>query len=60
MVSGLAEAAQYDAAKGVLPGRVRSYWDTFGIGLAMAIALIVIGSLWSVFAGMRARRAEAQ
>jgi hypothetical protein len=60
MVSGLAEAARYDAARGVLPGRVRSYWDTFGIGLAMAIALIVIGSLWSVFAGMRARRAEAQ
>ena len=27
---------------------------------AMAIALIVIGSLWSVFAGIRARRAEAQ
>jgi hypothetical protein len=60
MVSGLSEAAKYDAAKGVLPGAVRSYWDTFGIGLAMAIALIVIGSLWSVFAGMRARRAEAQ
>jgi hypothetical protein len=60
MISGLSEAARYDSAKGVFPGAVRSYWDTFGIGLAMAIALIIIGSLWSVFAGIRARRAEAQ
>jgi hypothetical protein len=60
MVSGLAEAARYDSARSVLPGAVRAYWDTFGIGLAMAIGLIVIGSLWSVFAGLRARRAEAQ
>jgi hypothetical protein len=60
MISGLAEAARYDAARGVVPGTVRSYWDTFGIGLAMSIALIIIGSLWSVFAGIRARRAEAQ
>jgi hypothetical protein len=59
MVNGLSEAARYDSARGVLPGKVRSYWDAFGIGLAMAIALIVIGSLWSVFAGLRARRAEA-
>jgi hypothetical protein len=60
MISGLAEAARYDAARGVFPGAVRSYWDAFGIGLAMSIALIMIGSLWSVFAGVRARRAEAQ
>jgi hypothetical protein len=60
MVSGLAEAARYDSARGVFPGKVRSYWDSFGIGLAMAIALIVIGSLWGVLAGLRARRAEAQ
>jgi hypothetical protein len=60
MVSGLAEAARYDSARGVFPGQVRSYWDSFGIGLAMVIALIVIGSLWGVLAGLRARRAEAQ
>lgn len=60
LISGLSNAARYDSARGVLPGVARSYWDTFGIGLAMAIALIVIGSLWSVFAGIRARRAEAQ
>jgi hypothetical protein len=60
MVSGLSQAASYDAAKGVFPGKVRSYWDSFGIGLAIAIAFIVIGSLWAVLAGLRARRAEAQ
>jgi hypothetical protein len=60
MISGLSEAARYNSARGVLPGVVRSYWDTFGIGLTLAIALIITGSLWSVFAGLRARRAEAQ
>lgn len=60
MISGLSQAARYDSARGVLPGVARSYWDAFGIGLAMSIALIVIGSLWSVFAAIRDRRAETQ
>jgi len=38
----------------------RTYWDTFGIGLMMSIALIVLGSLWSLFTGLQARRAEAK
>ncbi len=42
------------------PGIARSYWDTFGIGLMMAVALIILGSLWSLFTGMRARRANAE
>jgi hypothetical protein len=60
MVSGLAEAARYEFMNGTRPGIARSYWDAFGIGLMMSIALIVFGSLWSLFTGMRARRAEAE
>jgi hypothetical protein len=60
MVSGLADAARYEFMNGTRPGIARSYWDAFGIGLMMAIALIVFGSLWSLFTGMRARRAEAE
>jgi len=60
MISGLADAARYEFMNGTRPGIARSYWDAFGVGLMMSIALIVIGSLWSLFTGMRARRAEAE
>jgi hypothetical protein len=59
MISGLSDAARYEESNS-RRGMARSYWDTFGIGLMMAIALIIIGSLWSLFTGMRARRASAE
>jgi Na+-translocating ferredoxin:NAD+ oxidoreductase RnfE subunit len=37
----------------------RSYWDAFGIGVILAVALIVLGSLWSLVTNVRARRVEA-
>ena len=60
MISGLADAARYEFVNNSRPGIARSYWDTFGIGLMMSIALIVIGSLWSLFTGMRGRGANAE
>lgn len=62
MISGLADAVRYEESQqGVLPFRTaRPYWDAFGAGLMMAVALIVIGSLWSLFTGIRARRAAEQ
>jgi len=60
MVAGLAEAARYEYMNSSRPGIARSYWDAFGVGLMMAIALIIVGSLWSLIAGIRARRAEAE
>jgi hypothetical protein len=42
------------------PGIARSYWDAFGVGLFMAILAIVVGSIWSLITGIRARRAEAE
>ena len=59
LISGLADAARYEFVNNSRPGTARSYWDTFGIGLIMSVALIIIGSLWSLFTGMRDRRATA-
>jgi len=60
MISGLSDAARYEFANNSRTGIARSYWDTFGIGLTMSIALIILGSLWSLFMGIRARRAAEQ
>ncbi|MBN2118853.1 MAG: hypothetical protein JW730_19950 [Anaerolineales bacterium] len=60
MVSGLAEAARYEYRNSSRPGIARSYWDAFGVGLMISIALIFVGSLWSLVTGIRARRAEAE
>jgi hypothetical protein len=60
MISGLSDAARYEFVNNSRPGIARSYWDAFGVGLFMAILAIVLGSLWSLFTGIRARRAEAE
>ncbi|MEP7134949.1 MAG: hypothetical protein ABI904_08455 [Chloroflexota bacterium] len=60
MISGLADAARYEFVNNSRPGIARSYWDAFGVGLFMAILAIVLGSLWSLFTTIRARRAEAE
>ena len=59
MVSGLSDAATHEYVNNS-PGIARTYWDTFGLGLMTAIAAIMLGSLWSIFTGLRARRAEAE
>ncbi|MDQ2692975.1 MAG: hypothetical protein M3Y68_13135, partial [Chloroflexota bacterium] len=59
MISGLSDAARYDANHG-RSGAARLYWDPFGVGLMMAVIVIVAGSLWSLFTGIRARRTRAE
>jgi len=58
MINGLSEAAGYEYVNTTRPGIARSYWDAFGVGLMMAVLLILVGSLWSLVTGIRARRAE--
>jgi len=60
MISGLSDAARYEYINNTRPGIARTYWDAFDVGLLMAIALIVVGSLWSLISGIRTRRAEAE
>lgn len=60
MISGISDAARYEFVNNSRPGIVRSYWNAFGVGLFLAIVSIVIGSLWSLFTGIRARRAESE
>jgi hypothetical protein len=60
MISGLSYAARFEALSSSRLTTARTYWDTFGIGLMTAIALIIVGSLWSLVTGMRARRANAE
>ena len=60
MISGLSDAARYQYKNGLPAGVARAYWDTFGIGLIMAILLIILGSLWSLFTGLRARSANVE
>jgi hypothetical protein len=60
LISGISDAVKYETKNNLPAGITRSYWDTFGIGLMMSIALIIVGSLWSLLTGMRARRADAK
>jgi hypothetical protein len=59
LITGLADATRFEFGSNTSrPGIARSYWDAFVVGLIMAVALILLGSLWSIFAGIRARRIE--
>jgi hypothetical protein len=59
LINGLPIAARYESLNLNRPGIARSYWDAFGVGMMMAVILIVLGSLWSIYSGVRARSAEA-
>jgi hypothetical protein len=60
MLSGLSDAAQYEYVNNTRLSTARSYWDAFDIGLALAVASIIFGSIWSLFMGIRERRAESE
>jgi hypothetical protein len=59
MISGLPVASSYETLNDSRPGMARTYWDAFGVGMMMAVFLIVLGSLWSVYSGYRAGRVKA-
>jgi hypothetical protein len=59
MISGLPTATSYELLNDNRPGMARTYWDAFGVGMMMAVFLIVLGSLWSVYSGIRAGRMKA-
>ena len=59
LISGLPIAARYEVLNANRPGIARSYWDAFGVGMMLAVTLIILGSLWSVYSGIRASRMKA-
>jgi hypothetical protein len=58
MLSGLDGGAPIEHFNGGRPGAARRYWDAYGFGLLTALAMISIGSLWSLISGWRERRKE--
>ena len=58
IITGINDGAPIEQANGGRPGMARRYWDAYGFGLLTAIAMIVIGSLWSLVTGWQARRKE--
>ena len=56
LVTGLDGSAPIEQINSGRPGLVRRYWDAYGFGLLTATALIVLGSLWSLFSAWQMRR----
>lgn len=57
VVSGLYGGAIFEQNNAGRPGLARTYWDTFSIGMFLAIALILVGGLWNLTLGLRDRAA---
>ncbi len=57
LVTGLAGGAAYENLNG-RPGLARIYWDSFGLSLVVAVALILIGGAINVVSSLLAARKE--
>jgi hypothetical protein len=62
MVNGLSDAARFEFVNAIPETNriARNYWDAFGVGIMMAILMIIIGSIGSLVSGFRARRASGE
>jgi hypothetical protein len=60
IIIGLADAARYEYMNTSRPGTALAYWDAFSAGLFLAILSIILGGLWNIISGFRARRTEAE
>ncbi len=60
MVNGLYDAAKYEYVNNTRPGTARAYWDAFGVGLTMAIIVMVLGSAWSALMKVREKREQVE
>ena len=56
MVAGLNGAAGVEQANSGLPGFVRRYWDTYSVGLLLAVVVMLLGGLWNFWLGIQDRR----
>jgi hypothetical protein len=58
LVNGLADAKIYEG-KYNRPGLAQIYWDSYSIGMLVAVLLIVAGALWGALDGWRAKMGKA-
>lgn len=56
LVAGINGAAGTEQVNGNLPGFVRRYWDAYSLGLLMAVILILLGGVWSLWRGLQDQR----
>ncbi|HEX8992570.1 MAG TPA: hypothetical protein VF784_12900 [Anaerolineales bacterium] len=57
IISGIYGAVAAEQRNAGSPGFVRRYWDAYSVGLYMAVVLIALGALWSLWRGIQDRRA---
>jgi hypothetical protein len=57
LVSGLYGGALFEQYNAGRPGTARTYWDAYGIGMLLAMALILGGGLLNLALGLRDRAA---
>ncbi|MFZ5878121.1 MAG: hypothetical protein ACOY0R_02005, partial [Chloroflexota bacterium] len=55
LASGLHDAAVLELNNAGRPGTARRYWDAYTLSLTLALALLVVGILWSLTANLRER-----
>ena len=56
LVSGLHGGAAFEGTSSGLDSPVRGYWDAYNFATLFVVLMIVLGGLWNLFAGARARR----
>jgi hypothetical protein len=55
IVNGLQGGAVFEQNNVNRPGTARSYWDAYSLGTLLAVAMITLGGMWNLFAGLRNR-----
>jgi len=55
LMTGLYDSAVIEQNNANRPGLARRYWDSYNVGLLLAVVLVFFGSLWSLIAGLRER-----
>jgi hypothetical protein len=59
LLTGLSGGLNYEAER-EYSGQAHTYWDAYGFGLMAIQSLILIGGVWSLAAGIYARRKEPE
>lgn len=60
LVSGLYDGAVLEQNNASRPGSARRYWDAYNFSLALVLALIAVGALWSLAANLRERMSSRE